>query len=146
MRSSRRQQEPSLLRIQATKAARIRVILQVAQYAIMLNVDGQRDKYGVAKVIVKTAQLVYPWITRDQVYDKMRLLKQRSREHEELEHGAPPPAGTAQPEGPQPVIIDNTVDLRGGRPKGSTAAATRLLNGRKKKALNDVTLHFNEFR
>ena len=46
--------------------------------------------------------------------------------------------GGAQPE--------NTVDLRGGCPKGTTAAATRLLNKRKRKALNDVTLHFNELR
>ena len=94
----------------------------------MLTVDGQRDKYGADKGIVDTMQLVYPWITRDQVYAKMRLLKHRGREHESLEHGAPPPAWGAQPEGPQPVMIDNTVDLRGGRPKVTTAAATRLLN------------------
>ena len=53
-----------------------------------------------------------------------------------MEHGAPPETGGAQPE--------NTVDLRGGRPKGTTLAATILLNKRKRKALNDVTLQFNE--
>ena len=41
-------------------------------------------------------------------------------------------------------MIDNTVDLRGGRPKVTTAAATRLLNEINRKALNDVTLKFNE--
>ena len=51
-----------------------------------------------------------------------------------------------QPEGPQQVMIENTVHLRGGRPKGTTAATTRSLNERKKKALNDVTLQFNELR
>ena len=51
--------------------------------------------------------------------------------------------GGAQPEGPRPVMIKNTVDLRGGRPKVITAAATILLNERKRKALNDVTLQFN---
>ena len=59
----------------------------------MLTVDGQRAKYGAAKGIDETAQLVYPWITRDQVYAKMRLLKNIGREHEALEHGAPPAAG-----------------------------------------------------
>ena len=54
--------------------------------------------------------------------------------------------GWEQPEGPQPVTIENTVDIRGGHPKGTTAAATRLLNKRNMKALNDVTLQFNEFR
>ena len=54
--------------------------------------------------------------------------------------------GGEQPEGPQPVTIENTVDIRGGHPKGTTAAATRLLNKRNMKALNDVTLQFNEFR
>ena len=53
-----------------------------------------------------------------------------------MEHGAPSATGRAQPE--------NTVDLRGGRPKVTTAAATRLLNERKRKELNDVTLKFNE--
>ena len=62
----------------------------------MLTVYGQKAKCGAAKGIVKTAQLVYPWITRHQVYAKMRLLKQ-----------------------PLPVMIENTVDLRGGRPKGT---------------------------
>ena len=46
--------------------------------------------------------------------------------------------GGAQPE--------NTVDLRGGRPKGTTVAATRLLKKIKRKELNDVTLQFNELR
>ena len=87
----------------------------------MLTVDGQRAKYGAAKDIVKTAQLVYSWITQHQVYSKMRLLKQ-----------------------PRPVMIENTVDLRGGHPKGTTAAATRLLNERRRKALNDFTLQFHE--
>ena len=68
----------------------------------------------------------------------MKILKQRVREHEALEHGAPPATGGAQPE--------NTVDLRGGRSKGTTAAATRLLNKIKRKALNDFTLQFNELR
>ena len=36
--------------------------------------------------------------------------------------------------------------MRGGRPKGTIAADTRLLNKIKRKALNDVTLQFNEFR
>ena len=63
MRSSRSQQEPSLLRIQSKRSARRKVIIQVAQYVIMLTVDVQRAKYGAAKGIVETAQLVYPWIT-----------------------------------------------------------------------------------
>ena len=104
----------------------------------MFNVGGQRAKYGAAKGIVETAQMVYTWITIYQVYAKMKIPKKRDREHEELEHGAPPAIGGAQPE--------NTVDLRGGRPKGNTAAATILLNKRKRKALNDVTLQFNELR
>ena len=53
----------------------------------MLTVDGQRAKYGAAKGIVETVQLVYPWITQDQVYANMRLLKQRGKEHEALDHG-----------------------------------------------------------
>ena len=89
----------------------------MAQDIIMLTVDGQKDKYDAAKDIVETTHLVYPWITRHQVYAKMRLLKQ-----------------------PHTVVIENTVDLRGGRPKVTTAADTRLLNERKRKALNDVTL------
>ena len=100
----------------------------MAQDFIILTVDGQRDEYGAAKGIAETVQLVYPWITRYQVYAKMRLLKKRGRDHESLENGAPPPAGGAQPDGPQPVIIDNSVDLRSGRPKGTTAATTRSLN------------------
>ena len=60
MRSSRRQQEPSILQIQATKDAQRKVILPVAQYVIMIRVDGQRDKYSAAKGIVKTVQLVHP--------------------------------------------------------------------------------------
>ena len=36
--------------------------------------------------------------------------------------------------------------MRGGCSKGTTAAATRLLNKRNRKALNDVTLQFNELR
>ena len=87
----------------------------------MLTVDGQMAKYGAAKGIFETAQLVYPWITRHQLYAKMRLLKQ-----------------------PRPVMIENTVDMRGGRPKGTTLAATILINERKRKALNDVTLQYNE--
>ena len=79
MRSSRHQQEPYLLQIQATREARRKVILQVAQYFIMLSVDGQRAKYGAAKGIFETAQLVYPWIIRYKVYAKMKLLKQRGR-------------------------------------------------------------------
>ena len=82
--------DPYLLRIQATKAARRKVILQVAQDVIMLTVGCQRAKYGAAKGIVETAQLVYPWITRDKVYAKIKILKQRGREYEALEHGAPP--------------------------------------------------------
>ena len=105
MRSSCRQQEHSILRIQATKAARRKLILQVAQDFIMITVDGQRDKYVSAKVILETAQLVYIWITRDQVYSNMRLLKQIFRYNEALYHGSPSPAGGAQPEGPQPVMI-----------------------------------------
>ena len=123
MRRSCSQQEPSLLRIEAKRAAQRKVILQVAQYVIMLTVDGQKAKYGAVKGIVETAQLVYPWITQHQVYAKMRLLKQ-----------------------PRQVMIYNTVDLRGGIPKGNTLAATRLLNERKRKALNDVTLQYNELR
>ena len=76
--------DPYLLRIQATKASRRKVILQVAQDVIVLAVGGQRAKYGAAKDIFETAQLVYPWITRDQVYAKMKILKQRDREHESL--------------------------------------------------------------
>ena len=86
--------------MQDKKAARRKVILQVAQDFIVLNVDGQRAKYGASKGIVKTAQLVYPRITRYQVYANMRLLKQRGREHR-----TPPPAGGGQPEGPQQVMI-----------------------------------------
>ena len=57
-------------------------------------------------------------------------MKHWSMEHHQQQGGAQP---------------DNTVDLRGGRPKGTTAAATRLLNKRKRKALNDVmTLIFFE--
>ena len=67
--------DPYILRIQATKAARRKVILQVAQDVIVLTVGGQRAKYGAAKGIVETVQLVYPWITRDQVYAKMKILK-----------------------------------------------------------------------
>ena len=52
--------DPYLLRIQATKAARRKVILQVAQDVIVLTVGGQRAKYGAAKGIIETAQLVYP--------------------------------------------------------------------------------------
>ena len=89
----------------------------------MLIADGQKAKYGASKDIFETAQLVYLWITRHQVYDKMRLLKH-----------------------PRPVMIENTVYLRGGRPKGTTSAATRLLNERKRKVLNDVTLQYNELR
>ena len=63
MCSSRSQQEPSLLRIQAKREARRKVILQVAQDVIMITVDGQKSKYGAAKGIVKTTQLVYPRIT-----------------------------------------------------------------------------------
>ena len=74
-------------------------------------------KYGAAKCIVETAQLVYPWITRDKVYAKMKILKKRDREHEVLEKRAPPATEGAQPE--------NTVDLWGCRPKGTTEAATR---------------------
>ena len=40
-------------------------------------------------------------------------------------------------------MIENTVYLRGGRTKGTTAAATRLLNEINRKALNDVTIKFN---
>ena len=82
--------DPYLFRIQATKAARRKVILQVAQDVIVLTVCGQRAKYGASKGIVENVQLVYPWITRDQVYANMKILKQRGREHEALEHGAPP--------------------------------------------------------
>ena len=89
----------------------------------MLTVDGQKDKYGAAKGIVDTAQLVYPWITRHQVYANMRLLKQL-----------------------RTVMIENTVDLRGGCPKVTISAATILLNERNRKAMNDVTLQFNELR
>ena len=105
MCSSRSQQEPSIFRIQAKRAAQRNVILQVAQDVIMLTVDGHKAKYGASKVIVETAQLVYPWITRHKVYAKMRLLKH-----------------------PQPLMIENTVDLRSGCPKGTASAATRLLN------------------
>ena len=108
------------------------------QDVIVLTLGGQRAKYGAAKGIIETAQLVYSWITRDQVYAKMKILKQKVREHEALEHGAPPATGGSQPENP--------VYMRGGRPKGTTAAATRLLNKRKRKSLNDVTLQFNELR
>ena len=69
----------------------------------MITLDGQKAKYGDAKGIVENAKLVYPWITRHQVYAKMRLMKQ-----------------------PRTVMIENIVDLRGGRPKGTTSAATRL--------------------
>ena len=65
----------------------------MAQYVIMITVGGQRAKYGAAKGIVENAQLVYPWITRDQVYAKMKILKKRDREHEALAHGAPPATG-----------------------------------------------------
>ena len=95
----------------------------MAQDVIILTVDSQKAKYGAIKGIFETAQLVYPWITRNQVYAKMRLLKQL-----------------------RPVMIENTVDLRGCRPKGTTSAATRLLNERKRKALNGVTLQYNELR
>ena len=77
MCSSRLQQEPSLLRVEDTKAAQRKAIIQVAQDVIMLTVDGQRTKYGAVKGIVETAQPVYPWIRRYQVYANMRLLKQR---------------------------------------------------------------------
>ena len=65
----------------------------MAQVVIVLIVGGLRAKYGAAKGIIDTAQLVYPWITRDQVYVKMKILKQRGREHEALEHGSPPATG-----------------------------------------------------
>ena len=122
-RRSRIQQEPHIIRIQAKRAARRNAILQVAQDAIMRTVDGQKAKYSADKGIVETAQLVYPWITQNKVYAKMRLLKH-----------------------PRPLMIENTVDLRGGHPKGTTSAATRLLNERKRKAVNDVTLQYNELR
>ena len=70
----------------------------MAQDVIVLTVGGLRAKYVAAKGIIDTAQLVYPWITRDQVYAKMKILKKRDREHEALEHGAPPATGGAQPE------------------------------------------------
>ena len=120
MRISCSQQEPSLLRIQDKRAARRKLILQVAQDVIMITLDGQKAKCGAAKGIFETAHLVYPWITQHQVYAKMRFVKQ-----------------------PHPVMIENTVDLRGGCPKGTTSAATRLLNEKKRKALNDVTLQYN---
>ena len=123
MRISRSQQEPSLLQIQAKRAALRKVIIQVAQDVIMLTVYSQKAKYGDTKGIVETAQLIYPWITRHQVYARMRLLKQ-----------------------PWPVMTEKTVDMRGGRPKGTTSAATILSNERKRKALNDVTLQYNELR
>ena len=53
----------------------------MAQDVIILTVYGQRAKYVAAKGIVKTAQLVYPWITQDQVYANMILLKQIGREN-----------------------------------------------------------------
>ena len=89
----------------------------------MLTVDDQKAKYGATKGIVETAQMVYPWIKRHQVYAKMIILKQ-----------------------PRQVVIENIVDLRGGCPKGTTAAATILLNERNGKAINDVILQYNEQR
>ena len=47
---------------------------------------------------------------------------------------------------PRPVMIENTVDLRGGSPKGTTLDATRILNERNRKALSDVTLQYIELR
>ena len=47
--------DPYILQIQATKAARRKVILQVAQDVIFLTVGGHREKYGAAKDIVETA-------------------------------------------------------------------------------------------
>ena len=43
-------------------------------------------------------------------------------------------------------MIENTVNLRGGRPKRTTEDATSLLNERKRKALNDVKLKYNELK
>ena len=54
----------------------------MAQNVIMLTVGGQRAKYGAVKGIVETVHMVYPWITRDQMYAKMKIMKQRGREHE----------------------------------------------------------------
>ena len=75
--------DPYLLRIQATKSAQRNLILQVAQDVIVLTVGGQRAKYGAVKGIFETAQLVYPWITRDQVYAKMKI---RNREAGSMKH------------------------------------------------------------
>ena len=65
----------------------------MAQDVIVLTVDGHRAKYRDTKGIVQTAQLVYPWITQDQVYANMILLKQIGREHEALDHRAPQELG-----------------------------------------------------
>ena len=60
----------------------------MVQDVIVLTVGGQRAKYGAAKGIVETSQMLYPWITRDQVYAKIKIMKKRDREHE-----APPATG-----------------------------------------------------
>ena len=83
----------NFLLIQATRAERRKLILQVAQDVIILTVDGQMAKYGAAKGIVETVKLVFPWITQYQVYAKMRLLKQRGKENEALENGSTPSSG-----------------------------------------------------
>lgn len=110
------------------RQARAKAVIQVARETLKLSANGEKAKYGAAKLILSSAQLVYPWITRHQVNSKIKVLQQRGEK------------SRAQ------VVVVNTVDTTGGRPKGTTVAASRNMSGRKRKALNAVTLKFNKLK
>ena len=65
-------------------------------------------------------------------------------DHWSMEHQQQQGGGAAR--GATTSNDSEKIDLKGGRPKGTTAAATRLLNIRKRKAPNDVTLQFIELK
>mmetsp|Transcript_17162 Transcript_17162/g.26249 ORF Transcript_17162/g.26249 Transcript_17162/m.26249 type:complete len:103 (+) Transcript_17162:69-377(+) len=87
------------------------------------RIQGKRNKYGQFKEIITDAQVVYVWLTSDQVRNKIRQLEKINKPDMNNLNSAV--AGLLS-------LSSSAKSTKGGRPKGSTNEEKKTLNQRKK--------------
>lgn len=121
------------------KEKRKAIITSVAEKVLESRVDGKHSKYGKFVEILRDAQDVYVWLTRSQVDNEIRRMKNK-----------------------EPVIIPTDSNLNsavsgllslscskssmGGRPQGTTNEEKKNLDERKKNSINQVTMQYHTLK
>ena len=98
------------------RLSREKSICEVALEVYDLTSKGSCYDYGAAKSLLKEAQIVYTWLTRDQVNYQVKLMKKELENHNYVYNSS----------SARQLLQSHSLEgnsNKGGRPKGATASS-----------------------